>query len=55
MRRCRRCFSEAPSDIAQALVLYIEDGSIWTDLAVSGEELLYGYVAWQSRSGCCSG
>jgi NitT/TauT family transport system permease protein len=36
-------FLPGPLDIWNALVAYIEDGSIWTDLAVSGEELVYGY------------
>jgi len=36
-------FLPGPLDIWNALVAYVEDGSIWTDLAVSGEELIYGY------------
>jgi ABC-type nitrate/sulfonate/bicarbonate transport system permease component len=36
-------FLPGPADIWQALVLYVEDGSIWNDLAVSGEELIYGF------------
>ncbi len=36
-------FLPGPIDIWKALVLYIEEGAIWTDLAVSGEELAYGF------------
>jgi NitT/TauT family transport system permease protein len=36
-------FLPGPIDIWFALVEYVEGGSIWRDLAVSGEELLYGY------------
>ena len=36
-------FLPGPLDIWNALVAYVEDGSIWPDLAVSGEELIYGY------------
>ena len=36
-------FLPGPLDIWNALVAYVADGSIWPDLAVSGEELVYGY------------
>ncbi len=36
-------FLPGPLDIWNALVDYVEDGSIWPDLTVSGEELIYGY------------
>jgi NitT/TauT family transport system permease protein len=36
-------FLPGPIDIWKALVAYVADGSIWNDLAVSGEELAYGF------------
>jgi ABC-type nitrate/sulfonate/bicarbonate transport system permease component len=36
-------FLPGPFDIWNALVAYVKDGSIWPDLAVSGEELAYGF------------
>lgn len=36
-------FLPGPLDIWNALVAYVADGSIWLDLAVSSEELAYGY------------
>jgi len=36
-------FLPGPLDIWNALVDYVADGSIWSDLTTSGEELLYGY------------
>jgi NitT/TauT family transport system permease protein len=36
-------FLPGPFAIWEALVAYVADGSIWTDLAASGMELIYGY------------
>jgi len=38
-------FLPAPLDIAKAFQAYVQDGRIWKDVAVSGQELAIGYVA----------
>ena len=38
-------FLPAPFDIAKAFGAYVQDGRIWKDVAVSGQELVIGYVA----------
>ena len=38
-------FLPTPLDIAKAFQAYVQDGRIWKDAAVSGQELLIGYVA----------
>ena len=38
-------FLPTPLDIARAFQAYVQDGRIWKDVAVSGQELLVGYVS----------
>ena len=38
-------FLPAPTDVFTAFQAYIQDGRIWKDMAVSGQELAIGYLA----------